>query len=779
VRSLSVRAPPLPGTGHMPRPRTSFIGRDNELAEVRQLLERARLLTLTGAGGCGKTRFAIAVANAVADDFPAGVHFVSLAAIKDPALVPVSIAQSIGLQDSRGRPLLEHLSGYLADGKVLLVLDNFEHLLSAGEFVGQLLDASVFLRVVVTSRSPLHLSGEQEFPVPPLAVPRLGFDLSTAAVAGCEAVQLFAERAAASVPGFGIDDANAAAIAEITDRLGGLPLAIELAAARVKLLPPEAILARLEHSLGLLVSDRRDVPDRQRTLRATIAWSYALLSDDARRLLAACSVFRGGMSLEIIETVVAQVVDLQMPVLDVVQELVDHSLLRPLARSGVAPRYAMLETVREFAAERLADLSCAAAVHTAHAAAFWKLASDLARPPCWPDKSRLDRLELEHDNFRAALDWYGRQDSASALRLANKLTAFWSARGHFSEGRRRLGDLLELVPSDGSELVDALNGAAWLAIDQGDRATALHLLDQSVARAHAARDPVAEGMALFYRGRAKFVAIGPATIAASWRPPRNPGGESDFLQALKLLTMADDRAGVAATLMLRALIPMFVGEMEVACELFERSAAMAQELGIGSLAARAQQLLGVARLELGDLVGARAVLQLAVPAVVEIGDRFAIPVGLSAVAGLAALGGRPRSALMVAGAASAYEEVNQTYRPEPMRAYLEGWLAPARAAVGSAAPKLIDEGRRMTVAEALVVGLDDQPEGPRRPGPASGLTVRESEITALVARGLTNREIAVQLYISVRTVEAHVDHILTKLGFRTRTQLAAWAHEEG
>ena len=243
--------------------------------------------------------------------------------------------------------------------------------------------------------------------------------------------------------------------------------------------------------------------------------------------------------------------------------------------------------------------------------------------------------------------------------------------------------------------------------------------------------------------------------------------------------MADDRAGMAATLMLRALIPMFAGEMEVACEFFERSAALSHELGIGSVAARAQQLLGVARLEQGDLAGARAVLQQAVPAIVEIGDRFAIPVGLSALAGLAALGGRGRSALMVAGAAAAYEEVNQTYRPEPMRAYLEGWLAPARAALGGAAPRLLDEGRRMTVEEALAVGLDDRPEGPLRPGPASGLTPRESEITGLVARGLTNREIAAQLYVSVRTVEAHVDHILTKLGFRTRTQLASWAHEEG
>jgi DNA-binding CsgD family transcriptional regulator len=231
--------------------------------------------------------------------------------------------------------------------------------------------------------------------------------------------------------------------------------------------------------------------------------------------------------------------------------------------------------------------------------------------------------------------------------------------------------------------------------------------------------------------------------------------------------------------MLRAIIPQFAGELEVACELFERSAAMAQELGISSLATRAQQLLGIARLELGDVAGARVVLLQAVPAVVEIGDRFAIPVGLSALAGLAALGGRPRSALMLAGAAAAYEEVNQTYRPEPLRAYLEGWLAPARAAVGGAAAKLIGEGRRMTVDEALAAGLDDRPEGHPRAGPAQGLTPRESEITALVADGLTNREIAARLYISVRTVEAHIDHVLTKLGFRTRTQLAAWAHQEG
>jgi predicted ATPase len=364
----------------LPRSSTSFVGRESELAQARGLLAGTRLLTLTGPGGCGKTRLAIELAGRTPEDFPQGVYFVSLAAVRDPALVPVSIARSIGLQDARGTPVLEHLSVYLAERDVLLILDNFEQVLAARGFVADLLAATTRARILVTSRAPLHLSWEQEFPVPPLRVPGRRSAPSAVSLADCEAVQLFVARAGASVPGFTVTAENRAAIAGVVERLDGLPLAIELAAVRVKLLPPAAILARLEHSLGLLVGGRRDVPDRQRTLRAAIAWSHDLLSEPARGLLAVCSVFRGGIDLAVLEAVWAAAVELRVPVLDALTELVDHSLLRQAGTvSTSAPRFTMLETVREFAAEQLRELPEQERVRAAHASVFWDLAKDRPR----------------------------------------------------------------------------------------------------------------------------------------------------------------------------------------------------------------------------------------------------------------------------------------------------------------------------------------------------------------------------------------------------------------
>src|SRR5215472_15212203 len=327
------------GTGigriSLPRPLTSFVGRERELAQARRLLKDSYLVTLTGPGGSGKTRLCIALAGEVAGEYPDGVFFVPLAPVRDPGLVPSTIAQSIGLQDARDRPLMEHLVSQLRGRQLLIVLDNFEHLLAAAPVVTRLLQETSAVRVLVSSRSSLRISGEQECPVPPLAVPGEETRPTAASLAACESVRLFAERAAAAVPGFALNDENATAIARIARRLDGLPLAIELAAARVKLLPPEAILPRLEHSLGLLTGGSRDLPDRLQTLRGTIAWSYDLLTEGAKRLLATCSVFAGGAGLESLETVCDGAVDIGLPVLDGLQELVDQSLLRQVRRPGL------------------------------------------------------------------------------------------------------------------------------------------------------------------------------------------------------------------------------------------------------------------------------------------------------------------------------------------------------------------------------------------------------------------------------------------------------------
>ena len=383
----------MPSTGvlpdNLPRQLTSFVGRERELRELRELLERSRLLTLTGPGGSGKTRLGLQLAAAVASDFPDGVYFVALAPVGRPDLVLSSIAQGVGLGDVGNRPLLDRLCRHLESARVLLLLDNFEHLTVSAPVLAALLQGTAELKVVVTSRAPLHLSGEQEYDVPPLRVPdRAG--ATADAVADCESVRLFIDRARAAWPGFVLDEQSAAVIAAITRRLDGLPLAVELAAARVKLLPPASLLARLEHALPVLVGGARDLPQRQQTLRGTIAWSYDLLGPDARRLLATCSVFRGGISLEHAESVCAAATDLRAEVLTGLGELVDQSLLRRVEGSA-DPRFGMLFIVREYAAERLAERPERARIEAGHAATFLAMAEAAGRRAARPRRAGLAR----------------------------------------------------------------------------------------------------------------------------------------------------------------------------------------------------------------------------------------------------------------------------------------------------------------------------------------------------------------------------------------------------
>ena len=751
----------------LPRPLTSFIGRERELAQAKRLLAGSYLVTLTGPGGSGKTRLCIAVATAVAGDYPDGVYFVPLAPVRDPGLLPSTIAQNIGLQDARDRPLMEHLISQLRDRRLLIVLDNFEHLLAGAPVVTRLLEETGAVRILVSSRSSLRVSGEQECPVPPLAVPAQEVRPTAASLAACESVRLFAERAAAAVPGFTLDDSNASAVAAIARRLDGLPLALELAAARVKLLPPEAILPRLDHSLGLLTGGHRDLPDRQQTLRATIAWSHDLLTEAARRLLATCSVFAGGASLQAIEAVCDAAVNIGIPVLDGVAELVDQSLLRQMPRSGPV-RYAMLETIREYAAERLAAMPEAEPARAAHAAAFLALVEAGGRPHAGlARKEWLERVDAEHNNIRAALRWHRQHDPPAALRLAGAMSAFWSLRGHHTEGRQRLGDLLGLVSDASTARVSALNGAAWLAIDQGDYPVAAGLLGESIGLSRTLGDTVGEAIASVYLGRCEMSRLDIAS------------GAPHVERAVALVSETGNRPATAFVTFYSGLVALLTGRLETACGLFDRCAAMAAELGLAPLNGRARQMLGFALLDLGQLAAARAALAAGFPVSTEVGDRWVAQIGLAGFTGLAAKTSRPRLALRLAGAGDAYRDANEFSMPVPIAEIVDRWLAPARARAGSAADRLLADGRRLSPEEAVDLVLADEPDDRPPPGPRRTLTRREAEVAALVARGLTNRDIAARLVLSVRTVEVHVDHILTKLGFRTRTQLAVWAVEKG
>jgi predicted ATPase/class 3 adenylate cyclase len=450
IAGLPADFPPLrtlgPRPADLPAQLTRFIGRRQELAQARTLLQRkeVRLLTLTGPGGTGKTRLALEIAGEWIDPFPDGVVFVGLAAVQDPGLVLPTIAQALGTREAAGQSLLENLAAQLDDRRLLLVLDNFEQVLPAAAMVVELLAACPRLKALVTSRAGLHVSGEHVYPVPPLslpdpATPDAAYDLTSS-----DAVALFVERARAVDPSFALTDANAPLLVELCRRLDGLPLAIELAAARARLLSPQALLARLHRRLGLLKGGARDLPARQQTLRATLDWSYELLEPDERTLFARLAVFAGGCTLEAAEAVCGLEDDLD--VLAGLEALVDKNLLQPREGPDGDRRVVLLETVREYGLERLAERGEIDAVARRHADYFLAVAEQ-AEPELVGPRQGLwyERLEAELDNFRAVLGWsLAHQQPEAIVRLAAPaLTLLWVDRGHTGEGRRWVDAALE------------------------------------------------------------------------------------------------------------------------------------------------------------------------------------------------------------------------------------------------------------------------------------------------------------------------------------------------
>jgi predicted ATPase len=458
---------------NLPLQPTLLVGREKEVADLCDLLlsDETSLLTLTGPGGIGKTRLALQAAADLLDDFPDGTFFVALASLTEAERFFSAVAVTLGVKETGERPLVETLKDYLGERHLLLLLDNFEQVLGAAPAVTELLGAAPGLKVLVTSRAPLGLYGEHEYAVPPLSVPDVKHlpDLKT--LSQYEAVRLFIERAKSAKADFEVTDESAPAVAEICVRLDGLPLAIELAAARIKMLPPNELLHRLTSRLKLLTGGARDLPERQRTLRATIEWSFALLEEGEQLLFARLAVFSGGRTLEAIEAICDAEGDLPMGAFDGVSSLLDKSLLRQEEGPGGEPRFVMLETIHEFAREKLGESAEAEEIKRTHAQYFLTLAEEADPELKGPDQLEwLERLEAEHDNVRAALSWASeRKDVEVALRLGGALWWFWLVRGYHSEGRGWLEEALAMEGRGSPEVrAMALVGVGALALDQGD-----------------------------------------------------------------------------------------------------------------------------------------------------------------------------------------------------------------------------------------------------------------------------------------------------------------------
>ncbi|HEX6482055.1 MAG TPA: LuxR C-terminal-related transcriptional regulator, partial [Ktedonobacteraceae bacterium] len=595
IADLPANFPPLrtleSSPNNLPVQPTPFLGREREVAAIGDLLRREELhlVTLTGPGGTGKTRLALQVAADLSDLFASGVFFVNLAPISDPALVVPTIAETLVIREGSGRALLERLVEHLRPRQLLLLLDNFEQVVSAAEQVVALLTACPRLKVLVTSREVLHVRAEHEFPVPPLAVPDPDHLPDLAILLHQAAVALFLQQAQAVRPDFQLTDANARIIAELCARLDGLPLAIELAAARMKLFSPRALLARLGQRLSVLTSASRDVPARQQTLRNTIAWSYHLLDTREQRLFRRLSVFVGGCTIEAIEALSTfRGGSESEPALDTVASLVDKSLLQQVEQQvGEESRFMMLETIREYALESLEALGETEAARKAHAAYFLRLTEEAEQGMAGPQQAvLLERLEQEHDNLRAAMQWSLEQageGKAIALRLGGALYSFWYGRAYFSEGR----DFLERALSRSDEVAAPVRAKALYAASQ------LHKVLGSLDRAEALCE---ESLAL-YRELADPLGIANCLhLLADIAWDRGDLAVARALgeESLLLFREGGDKGSIADVLHHLGTLAVEQGEYARGRDLLTESLTINRELG--NIRTMADSLLNLARL---------------------------------------------------------------------------------------------------------------------------------------------------------------------------------------
>jgi len=770
VRGWAINGAPRSPTGvrNLPLLPGQLVGRDAELS----LLSRAigdpdrRLTTLTGPAGTGKTRLACAAAAAIADCFADGSVFVDLAPLPEPGLVAGALAQALGLDVEGSRPTIRALGDYLAGRDMLVVLDNFEHVLEAAPLVADLLAMCPAPRFLVTSRAPLRLRWEHEHPLGPLALPDPARLPSAEELRSVPAVALFRERARAVRPDFEVTEANAASVAQVCALLDGLPLAIELAAARVRLYAPEALLSLRAQGIGFLDRAARDSPDRHRSLRAALDWSHGLLAPTEQTVFRRLAAFAGGFTLGGAEAVCGWGDCRAGAVGPAVETLAEHSLVAPIA-AGDEPRFRLLEVVREYAAERLELAGEVEAAQRAHADYFLALAeAGAAEMPGPHEAAWLDRLELEHSNLRATLracQANGR--GATGLRLAAALWFFWYVRGHIPEGRSWLDRFLASDEAENGALAEALIGCGHLAWLMADLPAARARLDRALEIARALADPRQESLALTEL----------AVVALM---------QGDTSGAVRL---AEEGAALAATigtvgaltwpLYWRGMTLQAAGELETARRCFQESAATSRAHGTSIGLAAAMSKLALLAYRQGDLDAAGEYLAQALPLQLSIGQKRAIGQSLLVAAAVAANRGEDARAVQLAAATEAMRSAIGSPLTDGDLVYFRPAMDAARARLGEPAHETARaEGLRLSLADAATLALAP-PRAAARTGPGP-LSARELEVAELVARGLTNREIADALVISPHTAIRHVEHILNKLGLRSRTQVAAWVAKQ-